>query len=311
MWMGLCPYHDDRNVPNLCIEYKPSKNKECGDLEGWRPYVGCGVCQGRAVVPPAPGETAWRKVNAYTVAEAVGLPRSIAFRNMDALADHVRVGRAPATPPDALSVEQWHNALMLYSDLPEALYRRGLVEETLRAYRIGWCGWRRRYSIPVWDADGAVVGCRYWSPENRDGRKYLGHGGCPVTLYPSPPKPERRGLVICEGEFDCLLLRQYGFAAITTTGGKGAWDDEWSAHFAGRTVAFLYDVGAEVDAHHHAERLRDVAASVRVVSLPLPNEGDDVTDWFVQYQRSAGDLRQLVSSAPSLGGERGGRHGVA
>jgi hypothetical protein len=306
-WMGFCPFHGDRNDPNLCIQYRPSKNREVGDLEGWVVYVGCGVCQGRAVVPPAPGETEWRKVNAVTVAEALGLPAGIALRNMDALAEHVRSGRAPATPPTQEAVDLWHASLMLYVDLPDALHARGLSEATVREYVLGWCSWRKRYSIPVWNEAGDVIGCRYWSPTNRDGKKYLGHAGCPVSLYPFPPDPQRRRkLIVCEGEFDCLLLRQHGFDAFTTTGGKGAWDEDWLPYFVGRQVIFLYDVGAESEATAHAATLRGIAARASVASLPMPNEGADVTDWF-QSGGTAEGLRSVLLAATAVAGGEGGR----
>lgn len=288
-FIALCPLHDDRK-PSLCIEYKKSRSYGVLKL-----LVACSVCQ---------------DVNAERVAEAVGLTIGEVMKNAEALAGYVV--RAPeGEAPSEDAVETWRILLThpaneeLRSYLHDA---RGLTDETIDNYEIGWhAGWKR-YTIPVRNHDGTLTAARYNAPDGDP--KYLMSRGSSVSLYPIadriPPGP---AVIVCEGEWDCLLLRQHGFNAITTTGGKGAWDPAWSALLAGRHVALLYDVGAEDAAGGHACQVRSSgAASVRVVRLPLPSDGDDVTDWFVSYGHTAEELRELINRAVPLGrGKRGGR----
>jgi len=296
-YVARCPFHDD-NDPSLVIEYKMSSRDEFKD--GRRRLVaGCGVCQGRPVA-------AGRKVNLATVAEAVGMTVGEALRFCEDL-DGLMPERSGPDLPEQAAIDWWHFNLLFYSDLPEYLYtKRGLSRATIDDYQIGWHDFRKRYVIPVYDDAGALVSLRYYLPDPPQGQpKMLGHKGCPVTLFPT--LPPSGPVLFCEGEWDALLLRQHGFPAVTTTGGKGASLEPWSSGVAGRHVAYLYDVGAEEEAEAHARLTAFHARSVRVVRLPLPFEGDDVTDWFVTYGQSAEELRLLINRTLPLGSGRRGQ----
>jgi DNA primase len=187
------------------------------------------------------------------------------------------------------------------TEMAYLLEKRGLTEAVVNAYRIGYDDGRDRFTLPVYDADGELRNIRRYLPDASPGDKMRnapGHGS-PARLYPRPPgRRGRRPVVVCEGEWDALVLRRHGFLSFTSTHGKGSWEPEWPRLFVGRTVAFIYDVGAEREAADHGRSLVGVARSVRVVKLPLPTEGDDVTDWFVRESRTADDLRQLIAAAP-------------
>jgi hypothetical protein len=57
----------------------------------------------------------------------------------------------------------------------------------------------------------------------------------------------------------------------------------------------VYDAG--LDPSRTLKRLADVGAIAWAVDLPLPSKGDDLTDWFVEYGRSAGELRDVCNAA--------------
>jgi DNA primase len=103
--------------------------------------------------------------------------------------------------------------------------------------------------------------------------------------------------VVCEGEFDAAVAWQYGFPAIGRPGGK-RWTAEWSELLRDRHVALIYDcddAGRRYGTQDSAA-LADVAASIRVVDLGLA-DGDDITDFFLKYQRTAAELRARIRSA--------------
>lgn len=232
------------------------------------------------------------------------------MKHAEALADYISAAPAPDLPSAAM-VEIWRMNLRhpANEELVDYLRdHRGLTDETIRLCGVGWNDVRKRYSLPVRNTAGGLVAMRYYASEPDHGEpKMLMTTGSPVSLYPIadglPPAPSGRpGVIVCEGEWDCLLLRQHGWNAITTTGGKGAWQPAWSALLAGHHVAYVYDVGAEDDALAHARQVQSSgAASVRVVHLPLPFEGDDITDWFTVYDRDASELRELITSSSPLG----------
>jgi hypothetical protein len=71
----------------------------------------------------------------------------------------------------------------------------------------------------------------------------------------------------------------------------------WDRYFVGRGVAVCFDVGEEATAEKRAKAL--VAAGARkVVVVRLADagleHGEDLTDWFARYDRSALELRDLI-----------------
>jgi hypothetical protein len=93
-------------------------------------------------------------------------------------------------------------------------------------------------------------------------------------------------LFIAEGEKDCDNLAKLGLVATTNAQGAGKWKtlNETSVRrtLSGRKVAILPDNDDAGRAHARdvAQRLKGIAAEVRVVTLPnLPEKGD-VSDWL-------------------------------
>jgi hypothetical protein len=74
-------------------------------------------------------------------------------------------------------------------------------------------------------------------------------------------------------------------------------------------VAFDCDDAGRTGAEKWATRLAGLGCRVHVVDLGLPDKGADVSDWFTQYGRGAGDLRALLNSTPQWTGEPRSRNG--
>lgn len=141
-------------------------------------------------------------------------------------------------------------------------------------------------------------------PDNRtkDGRIW-GLGDVEPILYRLPEllaADPSQPVFICEGEKDCDNVREFGFVAVTNSGGSKNWRPEFADNLAGRHVVLLphNDPAGAVHTGKVIGSLRGKAASIRVLELPnRPEGGGDFTDW-----RDAGgtpdDLFSLTEACP-------------
>lgn len=199
---------------------------------------------------------------------------------------------------------------------PEAMRylreQRGLTREVIRRYALGyvlsgeWPGprWQSEpagFVFPIFRR-GELVGARkrFWPRLPANGAKCIGPEGHPARLYPRLPRG-RRAAILCEGELDALAGLARGLRVVSTTCGASL-PEHLAGAFAGWTVAVVYDTGADTAAARTVERLRAAGArEAWAVDLRLPEQGDDLTDWFVTYGRDADDLRRLIRKARRAG----------
>lgn len=193
------------------------------------------------------------------------------------------------------------------------LGERGLSEHTIRTAGVGYSKrpgfgvWPdyAAFTLPVYDDAGQLVNVRrrFWpkTPTNAKGKpvKMAGLRSRPAALYPGDPG--RRWVLVCEGEFDALILRQHGFPAVTSTAST-SWEPSWDGVVHRKKVVVMYDAGADSldKARRRAEGF-EAAGAARAVPVDLSvagmGHGEDATDWFVKYGRSADDLRDLIRDA--------------
>jgi hypothetical protein len=180
--------------------------------------------------------------------------------------------------------------------------RRGLTDETIRKYELGYDSAADAITIPVRDDERALLGMkRRMLAEDADPKAVNSRGLAalyPLAVFADDP----RAVVLCEGEPDALILNQHGIHAVTPTTGTQGWakHPEWSRWFVGRQVAVLYDAGSYELGSERAAQLRlDGAKRAWPVDLMLAgfSKDEDATDWFVKYGRTADDLRDLLNSA--------------
>lgn len=199
----------------------------------------------------------------------------------------------------------WHEAL--YEDehaLDELMEERGLEEEIIDQYELGWDERQRAYTIPVRAPDETIWNVRRYQlkvPEGR--RKIWSHGkgfGAP-KLYPmSILEDDPRSIIICEGELDALITIQNGYAAITRTGAAKVWEAEWGQHFKGRVVYLAHDCDtAGQDGNKKVGRaLKHIAKDIRVLKLPYEikeKHGEDLTDFWMEHDSD--DFKELLANA--------------
>jgi hypothetical protein len=203
------------------------------------------------------------------------------------------------------TVKGWISSLIGSPErLEELVSRRGVEEEILEAYEIGWDGSQRAYTIPIRDAEGQIVNVRRYQfdPPN-DRRKIwsVSGMGSPARLFPIDVlQDEPDEIIVCEGEWDALLTIQNGFPCITRTAAASVWNSDWGEYFHGRKVYLVHDMdSAGQAANRKVERMLRKIADVKVVHLPFPVEkkhGKDLTDYWLAGH-SPSDFRALLEGA--------------
>ncbi len=180
----------------------------------------------------------------------------------------------------------------------EYLNDRGIPNSIVDSHVLGWNGWR--ITIPIYDRNGEVIYFKYAkAPDDKSGGpKMILSAGAKVELYGwESILKESSSVVICEGEFDRLVLEANGFPAVTSTGGAGTFHPEWAAEFEGiKDVYICFD--SDEAGLRGALRVGSMIPHAKIVMLPQQvGDGGDVTDFFVRLKHSREDLLKLLADA--------------
>jgi putative DNA primase/helicase len=286
---GYCPIHDDQNTRSFSFFKKTGY---------WKCFAGCG------------------SGSLYDLDIRIngGEFRGSLFRYASKYSITPPAVAKPPRPPISEDVPaKYHAALLSNQKRLDWLItgKRGLTLPTIQKYQIGWNG--DRYTIPVRDAQGTLVNIRVYDRQATDDQYKMisysikdgdiKHTYGETRLYGLDEflkAPEDKPIIICEGEWDRLILEQNGFHAMTGTTGVGTFKPEWKDLFRGRHayVCFDNDDPGRSGALKVAEILHKTAASVHIIALPddVGHKGD-VTDFFVKLKRSTQDFQDLMISA--------------
>lgn len=192
---------------------------------------------------------------------------------------------------------------------------RGLDDRTITLYEIGADEYR--LTIPIYWED-EIPGIRRYLPNAPKGKKirYNLRTVTTTRIFPyrrwesliETDPTDGEFVILCEGEWDCLLLNQHGYNALTTTAGVTNWRDEWYQMIAeclrGRDLVIMFDVNDKNDvgqrmARRRASEFVKHGVSAHVAELPLPPEirGGDVTDWFIKCGKTKQQLDDVITAS--------------
>jgi len=192
-------------------------------------------------------------------------------------------------------------AIKYHEALPERiriyLNGRSIPNAIIDSHLLGWNG--LRITIPIYDRTGKVVYFKLAKdPEDKSGPKMLASPGTTVELYGwDRVLCQASPLIICEGEFDRLVLEANGFAAVTSTGGAGTFRAEWASEIERiKDVYVCFD--RDPAGRRGALRVALMIPQAKIVELPEEVElGGDATDFFVRLKRGREDFLQLLEKA--------------
>lgn len=181
-------------------------------------------------------------------------------------------------------------------EVRQFLKGRGIPATLIKRQLLGWDG--RRITIPVFGKNTReVLGLRYatlpndpWEePEVSDDRAEPLLYGYETLAR----KPHR--VVICEGEFDRLLLETRGFPAVASTGGAGVFLSEWASLFDGIEDVFIC-FRRSVLSDAAAKRVQQIIPRARIAKLPADaGENGSVSDYFLRLLYSERDFEILLA----------------
>jgi DNA primase len=179
---------------------------------------------------------------------------------------------------------------------------RGIPDSLVDEKLLGWSG--RRITIPVFDRSGDVIQFRYAKApaDPPDTPKVLTEVGGGAELYgweTLAKNPYR--VVICEGEFDRLVLESRGFPAVTSTAGASTFPEEWLPYLAAvKHVYICFDRDAAGEAA--ARKLKSRLPRAKIVRLPdAVGPKGDITDYFVRLGNGLADFEVLLAIATTEG----------
>src|SRR5262245_34143218 len=178
------------------------------------------------------------------------------------------------------------------------LHGRGIQDEMIDLNLLGWNGWR--ITIPIFDRDGELVFFKQArDPEdNSENPKIIAWPKGHLELYGwENLKSDTSHIIICEGEFDRLVLEANGFPAVTSTGGARAFRKEWAKEFKPIPEVYICFDNDEAG-KNGALRVGRLIPHAKIVELPQEvGEGGDVTDFFVRLGRNREDFLRLLQEA--------------
>jgi hypothetical protein len=181
------------------------------------------------------------------------------------------------------------------------LQGRGLTKETIDSALLGYTG--LALTIPVFDEwHKDVLTLRFRRDDSKaslNASKYWGlKGRNRVLLFQSHILYETDWAILCEGEFDCLLLNQEGYPAVSFTNGKAAFSSDYNHLFSQlQTLYICLDQDAASNTRHVtlAKEFAGIIPDLRLVSWPA-RVAKDVTEFIVSKGVStfAEQLRKAV-----------------
>ncbi|MEI7890817.1 MAG: toprim domain-containing protein [bacterium] len=226
-------------------------------------------------------------------------------------------GNAPTTPAKNTNqektkkinpemVNKCHDAIP--DHIREYLHNRGITDEIINEQKLGWGKFygKNWITIPITDADGTCIflKLRKDPTDETNPTKYKFFPiGNQATIYGwNTLQKEKSQLLICEGEFDRLILIKNGIPAITSTAGAGTFKKEWLDHlknFDDIHVVFDKDNVGEKESEKLIQLLAENLLETSIHKITLPDrmtDGKDISDYFNRYDGNSDELIYQLST---------------
>jgi DNA primase len=192
--------------------------------------------------------------------------------------------------------QDFHNSLP--PRIRQYLNARGIPDELIDRHLLGWNGWR--ITIPIFNREGELAFFKQArDPDDKnDSPKMIAWPKGHLELYGwETLKDQPAEIIICEGEFDSLVLEANGFRAVTSTGGARTFRKEWAREFESIPDVYVCFDNDEAG-REGALRVGRLSPHAKLVELAdKVGEGGDVTDFFIRLKGSREDFLKLLEQA--------------
>lgn len=138
---------------------------------------------------------------------------------------------------------------------------------------------------------------RSWPYQDTDPKpKYKTCGGNSTRLFNSDAVWDNTEIIVTEGEFDAMILSQYGFANVVGAPGAKSWQDAWDGYVNQmRRIWLVFD--RDPAGEQGAVKIVDkFGAKVRRIHLSPEGSKCDPTQWFGQGNTTH-DFQSLIDAA--------------
>lgn len=201
---------------------------------------------------------------------------------------------------------EWDNSVTLTEASKERALKLGISEEVIEELKI-------RTPPPPFEQNilafpvfmyGHLLDIRSYNPGGtpkiRSRKDALAGLIIPFDLWQDTDL--RKVTLVCAGEKDMAIARSHGFNAITITGGERALPIAIT-QFKDRKVAICYDNDdtGRTGAIALANALLPYVKEVKVITAfhkVCKKKGEDITDFFVKYQKTREDLIKYIRETP-------------
>ena len=213
-----------------------------------------------------------------------------------------------ATKEELKSVSQdWkqfqHKALIDNAEVVSKLHALKITDDIIEELNLGYM--TNCLAIPVFKKDDLVNIARYNinKLENIPKVQYNKNANSgdivPFDIWKNNDNPT----IICEGEKDMLVARSHGFNAITLTGGsQSSLQKEYFQYFQDRKVFICYDndeAGRTGSIRMYKDLKQYCDVYITDISSVCIENKEDITDFFVKYNKTAKDLIDILKSNSS------------
>ncbi|MFA7208737.1 MAG: toprim domain-containing protein [Parcubacteria group bacterium] len=217
----------------------------------------------------------------------------------------VKIAKPQNKKLDPSIVENCHNTIP--DRIRKYLNDRGITNEIIEKKKLGW---GRFYSknwitIPITNIKGEYTffKLRKDPDDSTNKTKY--------KVFPTGNKAEIYGrdnltepgenLVICEGEFDCMILEKFGIPAITSTAGAETFKKEWLSeleNFKCLYVVLDKDEAGMKGADKLIALLGENLPRTDICRIIFPKrmtDGKDISDYFNRYNGNRDEFIEELS----------------
>lgn len=163
---------------------------------------------------------------------------------------------------------------------------------------------QQRISIPYHVAGSVVMIRGRAFGDDSQGSKYITPTGQKTRLFNTDSCWTADEIVVTEGEFDCLVAEQMGYAAVACPGAN-VWQDSWTSYFSDvRRAWIVFDrEDRDTGAKGAAKVLDHLGAKARSVELPPHDHGkakNDITEYIVVCGHTRDDFDALLRANRGL-----------
>lgn len=199
----------------------------------------------------------------------------------------------------------WARSYKLHTGTKRFFERLGVDVKLLRELKIKSSHNGQRHIFPVTLFD-AVMDTRIYRPNPVDDQPKMKSrvGSMTGLVWPFDrwrTTDKNKWTLLCAGEKDTLVALSRGFNAITVIGGEMTVP-KILREFTGRKIAICYDNDAAgiKGSVNVARVLLPIAKEVRIIDISktCKEKGEDITDFFVKYNKKPDHLKKLIIAAP-------------